>query len=726
MVANSKNHPVPVLLWLILVAAVALRIAYLVVYASMPDWEMLTVDNYYHHNWAVDIANGNILGDTTYFRAPLYVWLLGGAYAVFGASLWTARLLGLLIGVASVAVTYALGARLFSRRAGLLAAALLAVWPTALYFESELLLDPLLLLLMELAVWRMIVWFDSKHPRDAFLVGLFLGLAAITRPTVLVLLAVVAGTLIVRRRGAGSIAHATAMVALGLIVTIGPVFARNCLVARDPVLIAAQGGINLYIGNNDAADGASATLPEPLGFNWQIRDIEWIAERAGGRELSPGEVSSYWNDRAIAWIRENPGRFVSLYLAKLYRSISTVEISNNRALGQFFARMPLLQYNPLEFGLLFALAIGGVIATVGASPRARIVAAVILIYLLASALFFFNSRFRLPLIPLYIIFAAGGIFALVDCLRPRPARALLLIVAMVAAGALSFLPLVPLSAEVSPQSLMASANYAFSQGDYRGALQFSREAARGHPDFPEVNLNIGNALVRLGDLTAARGAYEREAQVHPERAKAWTNLASLALVEGHLDRAIELSQKAITLRPYDHDANLVHVRALGQIDTLSPNALIAEIRAAAARTGDDIYLLNDAAIILNDVGHPDLASEILRRALDAVPPPIETDDYAFLPDFRHSRENMHRQYARAAYQLGFIAGVNGRFDEAIARSQQAIAYDSSLADAWVNLISGYLATGRRASADSTLTAAVRRFPNHMPLQQLRQYLRSQP
>ncbi len=726
MVSEWKNHRAPVLLWLILLVAAALRVAYLVMYSSMPDWGMLTVDNYYHHNWALDIAQGDILGDTTYFRAPLYVWVLAAAYVLFGASLWTARVLGMFIGLASVVVTYLLGTRLASRRVGLLAAALHAVWPTALYFESELLLDPLFLLLMELAVWRMTVWFDSERPRDAFLTGLFLGLAAITRPTVLVLLAVMAGVLLVRRANLRAVAQSALMVALGLVATIGPVFARNYIVAGDPVMIAAQGGINLYIGNNDAADGISATLPEPLGFNWQIRDVEWIAERSAGGELTPGQVSSYWSDRAIEWIRENPGRFASLYLAKLYRSISTVEISNNRALGQFFRRMPLLHYNPLEFGMLFALAICGMVASIGGNSRARIIASAILLYTLASALFFFNSRFRLPLVPLYLVFAAAGIFALVDTLHKRPGRMVLPLVAAIVAGLLSYLPLVALPAGISPQSLMAAANYAFAQGNNSEALRLSQEAARANPTFPEVHLNIGNALVRLGNPAAAREAYERELELHPQRAKAYTNLASLALVEDDIGRALEWSQKAISLRPYDYDANLVRLRALAAVDTLPSSAMVAEIRAAAARTDDDVYLLNDAGIILTGLGHPDLAVEILSRALEADPPPIETDDHAFLPRYRHSRENMRAQYARAAYQLGFIAGVNGRFEEAVARSRQAIDNDSSLADAWVNLISGYMAMGRPASADSALSAALQRFPTHAPLQRLQQHLRSQP
>ncbi|MFZ1682555.1 MAG: hypothetical protein WAU88_00355, partial [Candidatus Zixiibacteriota bacterium] len=51
---------------ILLAVALAIRIWYLIHYRSMPEWDHLSVDNYYHHHWAQSIAGGNIFGDTTY------------------------------------------------------------------------------------------------------------------------------------------------------------------------------------------------------------------------------------------------------------------------------------------------------------------------------------------------------------------------------------------------------------------------------------------------------------------------------------------------------------------------------------------------------------------------------------------------------------------------------------------------------------------------------------
>lgn len=718
---NLLQNPV----WLIIAFAAAVRIAYVIAYASLPEWAMLTVDNYYHHNWAQAIAQGDVFGDTTYFRAPLYVYSLAALYALFGPSLWAARLFGQVIGVCSVGVTYLLGRRATSHRVGLLAATAHAIWPTALYFEAELLLDPLFLLLLELAVWRTLVWFDSGRNRDVLCVGILIGLAAITRPTALVLLPIIAAVIVFYRIPRVPPVRPLLMLALGLAVTVGPIFARNVIVAHDPVLIASQGGINLYIGNNDAADGVSATLPEPLGFNWQIRDVVHIAQTETGRNLKPGEVSSFWNDRAIEWMWNNPRQCLSLYLKKLYRNISNEEISNNRALAPFFERMPLLRINSLGFALLFAFAVVGLIAATRNNRKMRIIAGALGLYVLAGTLYFFNSRFRLPVLPLYFVFAAAGAIAIIEAFRENWMRFYWLAGCAVIAGLISYLPLVPLPTGTSPQAYLATANHAFAIGDYQTALRYALDAERAAPTFPEVNLIAGNAYLRLGDIELARRYYEREAAFHPTRSKAFTNLASLALVEGDVPEALRLTDQALRLRPYDYDANLLRLRAIFNVDSASPADLLNEVEAAAARTDNDIYLLNEAGILLTNRGMIEPARTVLMQALSASPPPIEMDDAAFLPAFRHSRERIHAQYARASYQLGFIAGITGRYAEAVEFSRRAIEFDSSLADAWVNLVNGYLAIGRREEALSLLSSATERFPANSNLIRLRRQLNLQ-
>ena len=118
-------------------------------------------------------------------REALYVYLEAGAFALFGEGVFAGRVLSAFIGVLTVAATYAAGRELFSRRVGLLAAALLAVslWHLIASRNSyRAVLQPL--------VQLPVLWFLFRGWRAAsgkrrwrwnfVVVGLFLGLTQYT------------------------------------------------------------------------------------------------------------------------------------------------------------------------------------------------------------------------------------------------------------------------------------------------------------------------------------------------------------------------------------------------------------------------------------------------------------------------------------------------------------------------------------------------------------------
>jgi len=706
-----------ILLTVILVALV-IRLVYLFYYCSLPVWDQLTVDNYYHHNWAISISDGNILGDTTYFRAPFYVWCLAALYAVFGTSLWVGRLFGLVVGVVSVALTYRIGRRVFDHKVGLIAAAIQAIYPMHLYFEGELLLDPLFTLLLQLAVERVIVWWDTRKTGVLFTAGLIFGLAAITRPTALVLLIPVVVFVAAGLTSWRPTVRNVQVLILGVIIMIFPVTLRNVLVASDPVLISSQGGINFYIGNNDAADGISAALSEPMGANWRIRQITYIAEQDEERSLKPGEVSQFWMGRAFDWIAANPARSLSLYVQKLYHHISNREISNNRNLRVFFEAMPFLKYNPLTFGILFALTVVGCGQWLRKNKKAALLLALLLTYMAVSSAFFFNSRFRLPLLPLFIVLSAVSLLSITRGLLVAWRKAIFALATAIVFGLVSFYPLVGLPAGNTSQHLVSEGIYFMATEDYTRALDSFLRARQIDPTFPETNLNIGAAYMRLGNIDSALYYFGEEKKYNPSRVKSDVNIASISLLQGEYGQAAAQVAPAIRSAPYDITANRVLMRALFG-DTLTTEAQLQDsVRAAAARTGNDITLLNEAAIRFTERGDLDAASSLLSVAATAKPPPIETDDDAFERSYPRRRDLWDREKAKTYYQWGYVKGLSGQFDLAIQYSHRSIELDSTRVEAYVNLISGYLSVGDIVTAREVFRAALVRFPDDDYLRRL--------
>ncbi len=715
----NKSSAPPQLLWLVLLVAFGLRIAYLIIYSGLPEWDQLTVDANFHHHWAQRIADGNILGDTTFFRAPLYIYLLALLYLVFGSSLWVGHILGLLLGLASVAMTYRLGHRLFGQSVGLIASAIHALYPIAMYFEQELLVEPLFLLLLVIALERLVAWYHDGLPRDAFLTALFTGLAAITRPTGLLLIPIILIVLIVRRKELSGIAKHTALVIVALLATIGPITTRNIVVADDPTLIASSGGINLFIGNNPEADGVSAVLPPPLGPNWRLDQVKYHAEQYYGADLTWGEVSVYWRNRAIIWATENPGDFLSLYAKKLYLHFSNQLISNNRELDRFLGSIQFFRYNIFSFILVFGFAVIGLAAGGWRGRGTWPLLAFGGIYLLVSALFFYATRFRYPLLPLFFIFAAYGGVRIVSLRQENPTRALAVGLIGVAAAILSLLNFAPLPERTSTHALSERGLYHFSQGNYDRALQYQRAALRADPDYPGSHNSLGATFLRMQRLDSAVVHFQAELDRHPWFTGALTNLAYAHLIAGNLDRAQQFARDAIDREPYRYNPNSILLRTLYSDSTVPGATLIAESRATANRTNNDIYLLNDAAELLIGRQIGDASRDLLLRALEAKPPPIETDHEAFRHTFRHSHEHMNAQRARAAVQLSFLYGLDNKFADALLYARKAVRWDPSLIQAWLNVHNAYRSLGRNQAADSVLSEAAERFPNDPTIRQYR-------
>jgi tetratricopeptide (TPR) repeat protein len=253
---------------------------------------------------------------------------------------------------------------------------------------------------------------------------------------------------------------------------------------------------------------------------------------------------------------------------------------------------------------------------------------------------------------------------------------------------------------------------------YDLALNRFRQAREIDPTFPETNLNIGAAYIRLGQLDSAQYYLYEEKRYHPGRDKADINLASIHLLSGNTDAAIDRVGASLKSRPYDPLANMILLRALHEDTTVTTAALIDSVNAARLRTRDDIYVLNDVAIRLTAGGELEAARMLFNRATVSTPPPIEIDDYVFERNFRNSRDNLNREWATANYQLGYICGLKGKFEQSVDYSRKAIELDSNLVEAYVNLINGYILTGRTEQARETLRTAVARFPDDNYVRQL--------
>ncbi len=427
--------------------------------------------------------------------------------------------------------------------------------------------------------------------------------------------------------------------------------------------------------------------------------------------------------KAFSWIKDNPSLFIQLYFKKLYYSISDKEISNNRYLNQFFHKIDLLRYNYLSFGILFSFTILSLLITRFKNKQALFLASVIVIYILMSSLFFFSSRFRLPLLPYYIILSANALVAVRFLMLENRKTAFTLIGLALGFGLFSFYPIVSVPKVSASHLYSAKGIYYTSIDDQTRALAFFRKANELEQDYPENNLNIGAVFIKLGEIDSARYYINREKELHPLQSKGFTNSATIYYNLEMYDSALVDINKSLELEPYQITANQLYARIIFKqgysFFDLQPK--IIELRK---RTNDNIYLLNEiASLIYNDTTiNNSLAISILNDALKTTPPPIETDDASFAHRSPNELSVWNKQKAKSYYHLGYIYGVSGKFNDAILNSRKAIEIDSTLSDAYLNLISGYLSINQVQEGKKVLETAIRKFPKHKNLLQLQKII----
>src|SRR5205085_3771576 len=127
--------------------------------------------------------------------------------------------------------------------------------------------------------------------------------------------------------------------------------------------------------------------------------------------LTPAEVSSYWTNEALAFIRSHPGAWLKLMARKVLLLWNTAEAFDTESQETYAERSPLLGIGSAvgNFGVLVPLAAFGIWVTWPDRRRLRILHALAIAYAASVVIFFIYARYRFPLVPFLILFAAAGL-----------------------------------------------------------------------------------------------------------------------------------------------------------------------------------------------------------------------------------------------------------------------------------------------------------------------------
>jgi len=328
----------------------------------------------------------------------------------------------------------------------------------------------------------------------------------------------------------------------------------------------------LYIGNHLGASGRY----EPLvagheSPEFERADATMLAQQDLGRLLSPREVSHYWTNRTIDDIALDPWSWIVLMGCKTLLLINRYEVPDVESLYVYgTVSTPLALLTPFwHFGVLMPLAAIGIVSASWHRMTPRILLWLLATMAAAVVLFFILARYRYPLVPLLMPFAAYGLTQLWSALRGGQAlpekrlsrrRTLMLLAvgAIVAVGVN-----IPVQNEdgLHAHALMNVGVALAREGDVNGAVGYFEEAVRAFPPSAEARMNLAQAYAILGAYDRAIPHYQAAISIKPDLPGLNYNFGAALEHLGRQDEALEQFEQATKIDPSDEEA----VRAVERI-----------------------------------------------------------------------------------------------------------------------------------------------------------------
>ena len=425
----------------IVLCALCVRAIFLGQLTESPLFHNLAADSADYERLAQKILAGDTLDEAFVYQNPLYPFFLAALHAMFGPGTLPVLAVQACLGAISCALLYSIGRTTFGHRVGLTAAGLQASYGILIFFSGLLLTTSLVVFLLLAAMSTLLAAQRRERPWMFLLAGALFGLVMLGRPNALVLLIFLPLAFpLTKRPGRASrnpLAHLGVFL-LGAALTVAPAAARNHAINGQLSPFPAIGGINFYIANNAEATGR---LTSPPGVSHapvtQIHTSIALAEEATGASLTPAEASAYWRARGFEYLLSEPRSALSLYLRKARLFWQAEEIPLNVHYELYRTLTPILRLPWLGFGFIAPLALLGI----GLASRRRenpaLLLVVVLGYFAAALPFFVSARYRLPVVPFLILYAAYALDTLASLVRAPGGRGRPLAVALTCLAALT-------------------------------------------------------------------------------------------------------------------------------------------------------------------------------------------------------------------------------------------------------------------------------------------------
>jgi 4-amino-4-deoxy-L-arabinose transferase-like glycosyltransferase len=331
-------------------------------------------------------------------KPPLYPALLSIPSALGLDSYAAHRVVSCVLGASAVVLIGMLGRRVGGTRVGLIAAALAAVYPALWMLDASLRSESLYLPLIALVL---LLAYHVTSWRRAALLGVAIGLAALTRSEALLLVPL----LLPWRQP-----KLAAAVVAGCFVVVAPWLVRNWITFDQPTAISTNEG-GLFAGAN--CDAAYYTDLIGTWACFPVNDPAWGTNEA--------VISGHLRSRAASYASDHAGRVPAVVAVRVLRVWDVWKPRSAAGLEASIADRDITAQRAamVSLYLLVPFAVAGAVLLRRRRQPLRILLVPVVFVTVVAALTYGSTRFRVAAEPAIVVLASVGTAALWERLRAR-------------------------------------------------------------------------------------------------------------------------------------------------------------------------------------------------------------------------------------------------------------------------------------------------------------------
>lgn len=368
-------------------------------------------DFHWYYTQGMAIANGQgyrYNGQPTAYFPIGYPLFLAGIFKLFGESWWPAVLANVVLNSATAGLVYLIAEYLWTPAVALISGIAMALYVPHIEWTSVICSEIIFSFLFLLTGY---LWLRSDKRSWWLLVvsGIVLGITSIVRPVTLLFPVAYLIYALYRRFGFWASVRRFAVIVVIMLVTISPVTIRNYEAFHQVVLVSANGGVNLWQGNNPNANGTYFWPENPQLNPFLNYKTQAVAENPVAKHL------------AESYILHHPLHTIRMGFVKwhyFFKGVANVQFYTTRLsvppVSAGFAAM-IAKLSFWSYVLSYLLGALGFLFTLrdvieGRNARIGILWLAIFYYLGLFFIFPAWSRMRAPMSPWVMVFVGLGIW----------------------------------------------------------------------------------------------------------------------------------------------------------------------------------------------------------------------------------------------------------------------------------------------------------------------------